>query len=136
VKAYHKALYDFFKDYVSTNPDAGSLLRISQFIKDHKNVMVKDLSLSLDLLKPPLLDGKESELLDDYLKLIVRKMDEWTGNLMKTELEEFVKREKPPEEDADGLSGMQGAVIMFQSKPYPLSPRAYPPSEVVGHRPS
>jgi hypothetical protein len=41
-------------------------------------------------------------------------MDEWTSNLMKTELEEFTSRRDPPEIDADGYYGMQGAIILFQ----------------------
>ena len=67
-----------------------------------------------ELLEPPLLGGNEQSLIDDYLKLIVKKLDEWSANLMKTELAEFTSRAEPPELDADGQYGMQGAVILFQ----------------------
>lgn len=70
--------------------------------------------VSEEHLKPPLLDGREQDLIEDYLKLIVRKMDEWSANLMKTEIADFAAREQPPEIDADGFYGMQGAVILFQ----------------------
>lgn len=76
--------------------------------------MIKELEVPADWLDPPLLDGREQGLIEDYLKLIVLKMDEWTANLMKTEVAEFIAREQPPEVDADGQYGMQGAVILFQ----------------------
>ena len=76
--------------------------------------MTKELAIAEDLVQPPLLDGKEQDLIEDYLRLIVKKMEEWTANLMKTETGEFLKREEPPEIDADGYYGMQGAVIFFQ----------------------
>ncbi|EEB97382.1 hypothetical protein MPER_03310, partial [Moniliophthora perniciosa FA553] len=47
--------------------------------------------------------------------VIVKKLDEWSANLMKTELEEFSSRRDSPEIDADGLYVSQGgAAIMFQ----------------------
>lgn len=76
--------------------------------------MVKELEVDPTFLEPPLLDGNESHLIDDYFSLVSKKMDEWTANLMKTEVDDFVKRENQPEEDADGYYSMQGAVILFQ----------------------
>lgn len=114
VKGYHKALYDFLASYVKTSPDAGTLLRLSQFTKDYTKTMTKELSIPPEWLTPPLLDGNEANLIDSYLSLISTRMDEWTQNLMKTELDEFTKREDPPEIDADGFYGMQGAIILFQ----------------------
>ena len=114
VKGYHKALYDFLANYVKTTPDARSLLRLAQFTKEYKKSITKELSIAEDLIQPPLLDGKEQDLIEDYLRLIVKKMEEWTATLMKTETAEFLKREEPPEIDADGYYGMQGAVIFFQ----------------------
>jgi exocyst complex component 3 len=76
--------------------------------------MVKELEVDSAHLEPPLLDGNESHLIDDYFSLVSKKMDEWTANLMKTEVDDFVKRETQPEEDADGYYSMQGAVILFQ----------------------
>ncbi|KAG5220028.1 SNARE-binding exocyst [Salix suchowensis] len=67
-----------------------------------------------ELLEPPLFDGKEQSLIEDYLNLIVKKLDEWSANLMKTEINDFVTRAEPPELDADNLYGTQGAIILFQ----------------------
>jgi exocyst complex component 3 len=116
IKAYNKALYDFLKTFVSSEPDAGALLGVAHFVKEYYKNMTKELEIPDELLTPRLLDGKEQDLVEDYLRLIVKKMDEWTTNLMKTEVEEFTRRDDAPEEDADGLYGMHGAVIMFQSE--------------------
>ncbi|GEM12857.1 exocyst complex component sec6 [Rhodotorula toruloides] len=114
VKGYHKALYDFLATYVKSGPDAATLLRLSQFTKEYHKTMTKELGVDPDWLKPQLLDGNESRLIDDYFAVITRKMDEWTANLMKTEVSDFVSREQAPEVDPDGYYGMQGAVILFQ----------------------
>ena len=90
-------------------------MRVAQFTKEYSNEMTKELEIPPEMLEPALLDGKQQDLVEDYLKLIVTKLDEWTANLMKTETTEFTTRSNPPEEDADGMYGMQGAVIMFQS---------------------
>lgn len=114
MKGYHRALYEFITLWVSSGPSAGSLLRLAQFTKEYKTTMIKELDVPPQFLEPPLLDGNEQNLIEDYFKLIVKKMDEWTSNLMKTEVDEFVQREQPPEVDVDGQYGMQGAVILFQ----------------------
>jgi len=76
--------------------------------------MTKDLGVDPAWLEPPLLDGNEGALLDDYLGVITKKMDEWTANLFKGESRDFLERAEPPETDPDGYYGMQGAVILFQ----------------------
>jgi exocyst complex component 3 len=122
VKAYHAALYDLFHTYVNSDEtDPASLLALAQYSKKYVEIMTGDLAISPDLLEPPLLDGKQQDLVDDYMKLIIRKMDEWMSNLQRTEQSDFVTRENPPEEDADGMYGMQGAVILFQSASRPVA---------------
>ena len=113
-KAYHTALHDFLAVFVKSDPAPASLLRLAQFVKEYKQNMTKELDVPEKLLQPPLLDGNEQDLVEQYLQLLVRKMDEWTQNLMRTEVEEFTKRENAPEIDADEHYGLQGAVIMFQ----------------------
>jgi exocyst complex component 3 len=108
------ALYNFLNHYVKTSPDAGSLLRLAQFTKEYKKSMTQELSIPATILTPPLLDGKEQDLIEVYVMLLVKKMDEWTANLMRTEVNDFLQREAQPEVDVDGYYGMQGAVILFQ----------------------
>jgi exocyst complex component 3 len=113
VREYHKALDGIIKRLLAAGPEAGVLLVLHSWLKEYKQNM-KELGVAPELLEPPLLDGKEQKLIDDYLQLIIKKLDEWSNNLMKTETEEFSTRAEPPELDADGMYGTQGAVILFQ----------------------
>lgn len=113
VREYHKALNSTVQRLVASEPDATALLTLHAWLKEYKSSM-KELQIPPELLEPPLLGGNEQLIIDDYLKLIVKKLDEWSTNLMKTEVTEFTSRAEPPELDADGQYGMQGAVILFQ----------------------
>ncbi|EKM81869.1 hypothetical protein AGABI1DRAFT_118936 [Agaricus bisporus var. burnettii JB137-S8] len=113
VREYHKALNTVVKRIATVKNDANLLLTLFDWLKEHKDNM-KDLNIPAELLDPPLLDGKEQNLIEDYLHIIVQKLDEWSNNLMKSEIAEFTKRENPPEVNSDGLYETQGAVILFQ----------------------
>ncbi|TDL23906.1 exocyst complex component Sec6 [Rickenella mellea] len=113
IREYHKALDATIKRLLKAEPEASVLLTLHAWLKEYKKSM-RELEVPPELLEPALLDGKEQSLIEDYLQLIIRKLDEWTANLMKTETAQFTARTEPPELDADGLYGMQGAVILFQ----------------------
>lgn len=114
IREYHKALNSTLKTLVSSDPGASVLLALFEWLKEYK-VSMKELNVPPELLEPPLLDGKEQNLIEDYLQVIVKKLEEWSANLMKTEIDEFTTRKDAPEVDADGLYGPQGgAPILFQ----------------------
>jgi hypothetical protein len=113
VKNYHKALNETVKAIVASEPPASILLTIHAWQKQYKRDM-QDLEIPVEWLTPPILDGKEQSLIEDYVKLIIQKLDEWTANLMKTETQDFVAREQELEVDENGLYRMQGSVILFQ----------------------
>jgi hypothetical protein len=113
IKEYHRALNATLQRIIESEPDASIMLDLHAWIKEYKKSM-KELNIAPELLDPPLLGGEEQNLIEDYLKLIVKKLDEWSANLMKTEIQEFTTRSDPPEVDSDGLYGTQGAVILFQ----------------------
>lgn len=113
VKQYHQALNTTLKKLVADEPDASVLLELFDWLKSYKKDM-KDLNVPPELLEPPLLDGKGQSLIEDYLQLIIKKLEEWSVNLMTTELAEFTTRSEPPELDADSQYGLQGAIILFQ----------------------
>ncbi|KAJ7224349.1 exocyst complex component Sec6 [Mycena pura] len=114
VREYHKTLNATIKRLVASEPGASVLLTLFEWLKEYKKDM-KELGVAPELLEPALLDGKEQSLIEDYLAVIIKKLDEWSANLMKTEVEEFTARREPPELDSDGLYGSQGgAAIMFQ----------------------
>ena len=113
IREYHKAFNTIVKTIAGMKTEASVLLTLYEWLKEYKGNM-KELNISPELMEPPLLDGKEQDLIEDYVKLIIQKLDEWSTNLMKTEVAEFIKREEPPEVDSDGLYGTQGGVILFQ----------------------
>lgn len=113
IREYHKTLNTTLKKMIAAEPEASVMLTIHAWLKDYKKNM-RELNVPPELLEPPLLDGKEQSLIDDYLNLIVKKLDEWSANLMKTEIKEFTARAEPPEMDGDGMYCTQGAVILFQ----------------------
>jgi exocyst complex component 3 len=113
LREYHKALNTVVKKIAASKSDASALLTLYEWLKEYRTNM-KELKIPPELLDPPLLDGKEQSLIEDYVHLIILKLDEWSANLMKTEVAEFVKRDQPPELDSDGLYGTQGGVILFQ----------------------
>lgn len=113
VREYHKAVNAVVKRIADTKLEATTMLGLYEWIKHYKAEM-KKIGAPPDLLEPPLLDGKEQQLIEDYLQLIVQKLDEWTNNLMNSDISTFLKREDPPEIDSDGIYCTQGAVILFQ----------------------
>jgi hypothetical protein len=80
----YKALYSTIQKLPASEPDATSLLTLHAWLKEYKNGM-KELEIPPELFEPPLLGGYEQSLIDDHLKLIVKKLDEWSANPMKAE---------------------------------------------------
>ncbi|CAG7851576.1 SubName: Full=Related to SEC6-protein transport protein {ECO:0000313/EMBL:CCA72681.1} [Serendipita indica DSM 11827] len=113
VKTYHKELDHVFKQIRESLPPASVLLAMHAWVKTYKKKM-KEIEIPDEYLEPPLMGGKEQSLIDDYSRLIVQKLEEWTGNLMQQELSDFTTREAPPQTDPDGLYGMSGPVILWK----------------------
>ena len=114
VKHVHKRVYDTIKNIVASVPDAGTIIKLLEWIKTYKSTMSREMGIPEAKLVPPLLDGKESVLIDEYLHIIIRKVEEWMDNLGDTERKEFMERTTSPDEDADGKYISGGASIMFQ----------------------
>ncbi|SPO46534.1 related to SEC6 - protein transport protein [Moesziomyces antarcticus] len=115
VRSYHKHLGAILRERIlATDPEASALLELYQFTQEYTKTMTRELGADKAWLEPSLLGGKEQTIIDDYLGLITNKIDEWTANLMSDEVREFVARQNAPEEDNEGLYGLQGAAILFQ----------------------
>ncbi|CAN6602387.1 exocyst complex component Sec6p [Trichomonascus vanleenenianus] len=112
VSYYHRGCYKLVSAIMEREPPAATILHVLDFVREYYANMA-DLGVPKAKLDPPLLDGKEDSLYDDYLQLIVSKLREWRDNLATTEKENFINRTIPPESDGDGRLGMQGEVIMF-----------------------
>ncbi|WWD22328.1 hypothetical protein CI109_106819 [Kwoniella shandongensis] len=112
VKAYHKCLNETIRKVVDSAPEAKVLLELHAWIKEYR-VSMKELEIPNAWLQPPLLDGKSQDLIEDYVKLIVAKLEEWTVNLMREETGKFTWRTREPEQADDGQLGMEGVVDFF-----------------------
>lgn len=111
---YHQNTYEILNKVLATNLDGSEILKLLEWVKLYSSKMKADLCVDVKALSPELLDGKENELVEDYLQLIVKKVEEWTTNLEKSEMTSFVERTEQPEMSPEGIYGMQGAVILFQ----------------------
>lgn len=119
VNFYHVELYKMLDEILAKEPSALILLKILQYVKVYYKHMDKVLGIVRDddegelLLVPPLLDGREEKLYDDYLHLIVSKLHEWRENMAVSEKTNFIERQVPPDVNDDKRLGLQGEVIMF-----------------------
>jgi exocyst complex component 3 len=113
IKTYHRTLNDMIVRLVNNSPEAKVLLDLHVWIKEYR-VSMKELEVPSAWLQPALLDGKSQDLIEDYAKLIVSKLDEWTKNLMREETTKFSFRTNPPDQADDGQLGMEGVVDFFQ----------------------
>lgn len=115
VKSYHKHLGTILQDRIlAIDPEANALLNLYQFTQEYTSTMKGELDIPKDWMEPSLLQGKEQGIIDDYLGLITKKIDEWTANLMNGEEQLFISRSDAPEKDSDGLYGLNYASILFQ----------------------
>lgn len=119
VNFYHVELYKMLDEILASEVRAIILLKILQYVKSYYRHMDKILHISREdeegelLLVPPLLDGREEKLYDDYLSLIVNKLREWRKNIATNEKVNFIERSIPPEVGEDKRLALQGEVIMF-----------------------
>lgn len=111
---YHENTYHLLNKILKLNPDGSTILKLLEWVKLYASTMKNDLGIDVKNLSPKLLDGKDNELIEDYLQLIVKKLDEWMAKLESTEMTSFIERTEQPEMSPEGIYGMQGAVIMFQ----------------------
>jgi exocyst complex component 3 len=114
VQYYHSQAYHCLAKIMEYEPTASSILHILDYVKEYYQTMEKELGVGLEKLVPPLLDGKEDSLYDDYLALLVSKLREWYNNIVRTEKEPFILRQSAPETSNEGLYGMEGEADMFK----------------------
>jgi exocyst complex component 3 len=91
-KIYHKLMHDFLIGMVD-DPDTSSanLLSILNFPEKYYKKMAK-LGFKKDELDPPILDGREIEMVRDFRQKIIVFLDEWLDRIFKTEQKDFEGR--------------------------------------------
>lgn len=114
VEYYHKATYELLNGMMANDPTAADILHILEYVKNYYAGMQETLGVSQEQLVPKLLDGKEDSLYDEYLALLVSKLREWYTTFARTEKENFVLRQVPPDTLEGGFLGMDGEQTMFK----------------------
>lgn len=95
---YYNKLHQFTMSLINTNPPAEDLMRILAF-DTHYSKFLGSLQESSKSKKERSILGEElkTSVLEDYLKVIVIKMEEWNDNLMAQETRAFCERNQPPD---------------------------------------
>lgn len=104
---YHQGVHRTLETIMRFEPTAEILLELLRYVKEYYATMSKAFGISRkitpELLEPPLLDGRERDLYDDYLKLLVSKLKQWYANIWEGEKRDFEKDVFHPEYHADGF---------------------------------
>lgn len=100
-KAYYEHLNKLIMNILAKEPDFNNLVKILQLDQIFLKFFNKDLQFkALKWESPSIIGEKEKNLLiDDYLNLLNKKMDEWVYNIQKEETALFVMRDKEPSFD-------------------------------------
>ncbi|KAL2919037.1 SNARE-binding exocyst subunit S6 [Polyrhizophydium stewartii] len=114
VLEYHRAIYEITKKLCEGDLDPATILQLIKWVRDYYANMSARLDVSEDLLEPRLLDGREEELMGEYITLVRSKLTEWLSNILQTETVDFLERRNPPETDGTGQYLLTGSVIIFQ----------------------
>ncbi|KAJ2781333.1 SNARE-binding exocyst subunit S6 [Coemansia javaensis] len=114
VDEYHQAVVANTNALVAGDLDAGSILALLRWAREYYGAMRKELSIPRDQLKPPLLDGREDQMAQDYLDIAGHKIREWVSNLMRTETESFVARQDVPRQGENGMYVTGASVYLFE----------------------
>lgn len=103
---YYNKLHKFTMDVIKSDPPAEDLMKILSYDSHYSNFVVALHSSPDDDGKKPAVKKEQKSIigedlknvvLEDYLKVIVNKMDEWNTNLMNLETKTFTLREVPPD---------------------------------------
>lgn len=114
LEIYHSLMHDFLKNLIEDpDLDGGSLLKIILWNTEYTKNM-KQLGVKATDLKPQLLDGRENELVKEYLQLIVTSMEKWINKIIADDTKDYISRPQTLEYDENKNAGMPGAVLMFQ----------------------
>lgn len=106
---YHQGVHRTLEAIMRFETPPGLKLVILEYVKQYYRTMSDVFGVSRkktpELLQPPLLDGRERELYDDYLEHLVSNLRKWYGTIWDNQKEEFEKGTFQPEfiEDGPGL---------------------------------
>ncbi|KAJ3129089.1 SNARE-binding exocyst subunit S6 [Nowakowskiella sp. JEL0407] len=110
----HRSVHGVMVKLLNGHIEPASILMLLKWVRDYYGNMSKRLGVGEELLEPHLLDNREDEMIQQYVELVHQKLSEWLSNLLKTDIGDFIGREKCPEADGSGMYLLSGSVIVFQ----------------------
>lgn len=91
-KIYHQLMHDFLIAMVDDpNTASANMLSILNWPEKYYKKMAL-LGFSQEELLPPVLDGREGELVREFRQLIIRFLDQWIDRIFQTEKKDFTER--------------------------------------------
>jgi exocyst complex component 3 len=91
-KIYHKLMHDFLVGMIDDpNTTSANTLAILNWPEKYYKKMAK-LGFKQDELEPPILDGRENELVREFRQLIIKFLDQWIDRIFRTEQKDFAER--------------------------------------------
>ncbi|KAH3682671.1 hypothetical protein WICPIJ_006365 [Wickerhamomyces pijperi] len=111
---YFEQMQIIIKRLIDMEPETLIILEILDFDTTNQQIMKGEFQLPKQQIKSIFSDEEKEKLLNDYLQLLVMKMQEWILNLTSTEIDVFVKRLQAPSQDAEKLYLLEGNRIIFQ----------------------
>ncbi|ODV90681.1 hypothetical protein CANCADRAFT_109341 [Tortispora caseinolytica NRRL Y-17796] len=121
----HENLNKLLLDLINSDPDAQVMLAILDFVREYKTNMTQTITenspdgantaiLKTPLVESPLTGNKADNLLNDYLTLIIKKMNEWILSMANQERRTFLERTDPPLiNDDDGKYMLSDTQTLF-----------------------
>ncbi|CAI2172189.1 11219_t:CDS:2 [Funneliformis geosporum] len=113
VLEYHRNVYTCMEEVLHNDLDAGSILILIRWVRHYYTFMDKEMQQSEDMLEPTLLGEREQELMDECLKMMRSKFQEWKTNLIENDINEFTKRQDRPELGSNNLAGLPGIPVLI-----------------------
>ncbi|RKP00177.1 hypothetical protein CXG81DRAFT_13545 [Caulochytrium protostelioides] len=114
VLEYHRQIHGILNRLVNDTLETGSILKLLKWVTAYYDNMQNRIGVGEELLEPPLLDGKEADLIRQYLDLLQIKLREWFTNILTSETQLYLTRAEPPETDGSQIYYVGGSVMVFQ----------------------
>lgn len=93
---------------------SSQIIAIINWLRKYADTMKKKLDIKV---KDPLPIERQDVLLEKYRKVVKEKMHEWSGNIIKNEIQEWITSQEkttPPETNPNGLYVTEASIILFQ----------------------
>jgi len=90
---YHRGVYRVLETILRFEPPAETLLELLRYVKEYYANLSKAFGITRkatpELLDPPLVDGRERDLYDDYLGILTSKLKQWYNTIWAREKHDF-----------------------------------------------